>query len=346
MAGGPKRSREFVKSLLAIMLGLAIALLAAEGFVRVVFDEPVQPRFVIDSGYGVRWNKANVDTRHYVPGDYDVRITTNSVGMRGQREYPVERVPGRRRIVMLGDSFVFGYGVEDNEVVSAVLEDLLNASAPTGTGYEVINLAVSGFGQAEELVTWLARGKQYRPDAVVLFYFENDIGNNAVSELYALDSEGVPKRTGRAFLPGTNLQDALQGFPGLGWLFEHSEAWNLIRNRLSAIVQRRLLRSQGLGAYDEAAAGASALTSSLLRQMVSEVQSTGAQVVMVNIPSRRLDRSNFPMTVGQVAEIGAEYLDGRDYLVSADYYDRDSHWRPSGHRKTADRLLQLLESKE
>ena len=39
--------------------------------------------------------------------------------------------------------------------------------------------------------------------------------------------------------------------PVLRWLFEHSEAWNLIRNRLSSLVQRRLMQQQGLVSYED-----------------------------------------------------------------------------------------------
>jgi lysophospholipase L1-like esterase len=152
--------------------------------------------------------------------------------MRGQKEYPVERVPGTRRILILGDSFAFGYGVNDADVVSAVLEDLLNQRVPGST--EVINLAVSGFGQAEELVTWNAKARAYRPDIVVLFYFDNDIGNKAVSELYSLAPGGTLVATGKSYLPGSNLQERLFAFPPTRWLFEHSQAWNLVRNRLSS----------------------------------------------------------------------------------------------------------------
>ena len=107
-------------------------------------------------------NTSRVDTRHYVPGEYDVRVTTNSSGFRGQREYAMARAPGTRRIVLLGDSFTFGFGAEDGEVVSAVLEERLNAAEP-GVRSEVLNMGVSGFGQAEELVTWQERARDWRP---------------------------------------------------------------------------------------------------------------------------------------------------------------------------------------
>lgn len=328
--------------LISSLAGLALALLLVEGLVRLAFDEPVQPRYTYDPGYGVRANMPNVDTRHYVPGDYDVRITSNSAGMRGQREYAVAKPAGVRRVLMLGDSFVYGYGVEDDEVVSALLEDRLNALDGGAPRWEVVNLAVSGFGQAEELVTWQARGKAYSPDVVLLFYFENDIGNNAVSNLYALGPDGALKREAAEFLPGIRTQELLYSVAPIRWLFEHSEAWNLVRNRLSGVVQNALLREQGLEKFNDTSEKGVGLTRALLRELVAEVRAAGARPVIVIIPDRKEMSSTFPMTAEEVAALGAGLLDGRDYLVRADYYDRDSHWRASGHAKTTDRLVPIV----
>jgi lysophospholipase L1-like esterase len=331
-----------MQALVTILIGLVAALLLTEAAVRLFFDEAVQPRYVVNSGYGVRANQPNVRTRHYVPGDYDVQISTNSAGMRGRREYPVERTTGTRRVLMLGDSFTFGYGVNDDEVVSAVLEDLLDARMPGGA--EIINLAVSGFGQAEELVMWREKAKAYRPDVVVLFYFDNDIGNNAVSQLFRLDANGVPERTGTEYLPGSDLQESMFAFAPTRWLFEHSEAWNLVRNRLSSLVQRRILRAQGLATFDDVTTGATELTRALLRRFVAEVRTAGAHPIIVVIPNSRQMNSNFPLSAEELTTLGVPLLDGRDFLTRDDYYRRDSHWRPSGHRKTAVELARMIES--
>jgi len=281
-----------------------------------------------------------VDTRHYVPGDYDIAIHTNSAGMRGLREYPLERVPGKRRILMLGDSFAFGYGVEDEQVVSAVLEDLLNASSAGSA--EVLNLAVSGFGQAEELVTWQAVGQNYQPDVVVIFYFNNDIGNNAVAELFVAEADGRITRTGKDYLPGSRLQEAMFRIPPIRWLFEHSETWNLVRNRLSSLVQRSMLKSQGMAQFDEATPKAVTLTRSLLRELVAQVRAAGAEPVIVVIPDGRTMSSNFPMSTAEVASLGATLLDAGTFVTPEDYYSTDSHWRPSAHRKAAEQLVPLV----
>lgn len=334
-------SRHVLLGALSLVFGAGLALLLAEGLVRLLFDEPVQPRFFVDSGYGVRGVQAGIDTRHYVPGEYDVRVRTNSAGMRGVREYTLDPQPGVHRVLMLGDSFVFGFGVEDDEVVSAVLEDRLNAASAPGQRFEVINLAVSGFGQAEELVTLRARGLRYRPQTVVLFYFDNDIGNNAVARLFEpIGEEGV-RPTGNVYLPGVKTQEWLYAIAPVRWLFEHSQAWNLIRNRLSSLVQASLLRQEGLREFDDLDPESVALTRALLRELVKEAAAAGARSIVVIIPHRK-NRSNFPMTAQEVAAMGAQLMDGREFLTPQDFYRRDGHWRAAGHRKVAERLAALI----
>ncbi len=337
---GNGAARGLARNLAAVLIGLALAGLASEVLARLFFDEPVLPRFVTDPGYGVRWNTARVDTRHYVPGEYDVRVTTNAVGLRGPREYPVARTPGTRRILLLGDSFTFGFGVEDDEVVSAALEHRLNATAPAN-GAEVINMAVSGFGQAEELVTWQARGRQYRPDVVVILYFDNDIGNNAVAGLFAVQADGAVIRTGAEYLPGARLQESLYAIPPLRWLFEHSAAWNLIRNRLSELVQNAMLREQGLERFDDASGPGLALTRALLGELARQIRADGARPVILIIPNQAL-ASTFPLSAAEVQAMGATLVDGRTLVSPADYYRTDGHWRASGHRKAAEALATVI----
>jgi hypothetical protein len=337
---GQTRTRRWLAALAALLIGLGLALGAAEALARIFFDEPVQPRFVTDPGYGVRWNQARVDTRHYVPGEYDVRVTTNSIGLRGQREYELARIPETHRVLLLGDSFTFGFGVEDEEVVSAELEDLLNARGAEPRA-EVVNMGVSGFGQAEELVTWRERARHWRPDVVVMLYFDNDIGNNAVSKLFAVRDDGSLERSAAEYMPGARLQESLYAIAPLRWLFEYSEAWNLVRNRLSQLVQNARLKEQGLKTFNDATAPGVALTRALIAELARDVAAAGAQPVVLVIPNRDIV-SNFPLTEPEVAALGATLVDGRDFLATGDYYRLDGHWRPSGHRKAAEALAAAL----
>lgn len=343
MSQGKRRSSRFLAGLAATLIGLGFALLAAEGLVRLFFDEPLQPRFVIDAGYGVRANQPGIRTRHYVPGDYEVEINTNSAGMRGTREYQLRKPEDVYRVLVLGDSFAFGFGVEDEEVVSAVLEDKLNQSAGKGQRFEVLNLSVSGFGQAEELLTYRHAGRQYDPDAVVLFYFQNDVGNNAVSGLFEIGEDGELHRTDQDYLPAVEARERLYAIPMVRWLFEHSAAWNLVRNRLSSLVQKSLLKNKGLKEFSDTQPEAVELTKALIREFVAEIKADGARAIIVAIPHKASARSNFPLSPAEVREIGAEFLDAQDFVTAADYYERDSHWRPSGHRLASQRIAALLQ---
>lgn len=328
---------------LALMLGLVVGALLIEVLVRSFFDQPMLPLFVIDSGYGVRANEPLVRMRHRMPGDYDVTVTTNSAGMRGPREYSVAKPPGVKRVLILGDSFMFGFGVEDDEVASSVLERLLNERAGA-VRYEVINLSVSGFGQAEELATYQMRGRAYTADIVVVAYFDNDVGNNIVAGLYDRVGEAAARRNARTFLPGVRAQELLYSLPPIRWLFEHSAAWNMVRKQLSAVVQKRLILRQGQQNYSDVQPESIALTRALLHQFVADIQADGAQAIIVRIPQPR-GRTNFPMAPAEVVETGAVFVDTREFVTPEDYFARDGHWRPSGHRKAAERLATLILAK-
>ena len=99
-----------------------------------------------------------------------VIVQTNSLGFR-ENEYPLQRRPGVRRIVVLGDSFTFGNGVEFEQTFSKRLEARLNRSAER---YEVINFGVPGYNTTLELATWREVAARFHPDLLILGYVLND----------------------------------------------------------------------------------------------------------------------------------------------------------------------------
>jgi lysophospholipase L1-like esterase len=88
-----------------------------------------------------------------------------------EKQYPVERRPGVRRIAVIGDSYTFGYGVDFAEIFSKRLEEKLNGS---GQPYEVINFGVPGYNTTLELATLRESAAQFKPDLVIVGYVLND----------------------------------------------------------------------------------------------------------------------------------------------------------------------------
>lgn len=100
-------------------------------------------------------------------------LRTNHEGLRADRSYAAARTPHSIRIIGIGDSGMFGWGVEQNENYCAVLESNLNARAD-GVTYEVLNLAVPGYNTQLEVACLRGKGLPYKPDIVIVGWCDND----------------------------------------------------------------------------------------------------------------------------------------------------------------------------
>lgn len=197
------------------------------------------------------------------------RVHSNSQGMRGRREYPLEPGAGLR-IVALGDSFTFGECVEDGEAFAAQVEA---AIAPG----EVLNLAVHGHGHDQQLLRLREQGLAYRPDVVLLGFLNADVERNQLwFRDYAkprfrlrggsLVLENVPVPAPEAFLASVRLRAA--GYAQM--LFDV-----VFADRLERRNRKR--------------------TEAILNALVSEARAAGARPAMVYLPSlaqSRLGRAN------------------------------------------------------
>lgn len=100
------------------------------------------------------------------------RVTTSSAGFR-DREYRRVKPPGVRRIVGIGDSVMFGWGVADGEDYLALLEERLQRDGRDR--FEVINTAVPGYNGVMEVGALQRKGLEYEPDLVVMGFCGNDL---------------------------------------------------------------------------------------------------------------------------------------------------------------------------
>src|SRR5713101_2604667 len=150
---------------------------------------PEEKRYSFDVYHPTRgWAlKAGIKDMRVFEGEV---LNSNSRGVRGRSEYAYDRQPGKRRIVVLGDSFTFGEEVSDDETYPHYLETLLPDT-------EVINLGVHGYGHDQMLLYFKEEGIKYRPDIVILGHVEDDVGRNywsfwaAAKPKFELRSDGL-----------------------------------------------------------------------------------------------------------------------------------------------------------
>ena len=93
-------------------------------------------------------------------------VKTNGEGFR-DTDHALAKPPGIRRVVTLGDSYMFGWGVPFES-------GFVQVAAQALPKWEVINLARPGYATAQELECFRVYGLKYAPDVVVLNYISND----------------------------------------------------------------------------------------------------------------------------------------------------------------------------
>ncbi|MDX2223487.1 MAG: SGNH/GDSL hydrolase family protein [Rhodospirillaceae bacterium] len=98
-------------------------------------------------------------------------VALNATGDRN-RQIASPKPPGTFRVLMLGDSVTFGWGVDQDRVFAAVVERELNGR--TAVAAEVVNLGVGNYNTAMEVAAALPRLDALAPDLIVLNYFIND----------------------------------------------------------------------------------------------------------------------------------------------------------------------------
>lgn len=114
-------------------------------------------RFDERLGWSLKPGAVAISTATGCPVEYRI----NSRGFRGP-EVSAQKAPGTFRIVLLGDSRTFGYGVPLEKHFSSVLAGYFRAT-------EVVNLGVSGYGVDQSLLQLRQDGFAYQPDLVVLY---------------------------------------------------------------------------------------------------------------------------------------------------------------------------------
>ena len=114
----------------------------------------------------------NTVNRRELAKGLKVRFQSNPLGFRSH-DISRKKPAGTYRIVFLGDSTTFGWGVEQEERFSDVLAERLNARRD-GRRYEVINLGIPGYTSWHGRQAFDHFGLPWSPDMVIMSFGAND----------------------------------------------------------------------------------------------------------------------------------------------------------------------------
>ncbi len=176
-ARGKRRLIKWIIKLTVVAVSCVVALLLAEVALRVVGFGSDQ-LFRSDPVLGLRFIPSKTGQQQ---GDcYKAQVSINAQGWRSP-EASLAKPKGVYRVLVLGDSFMAGLQVNDNETFASVLQDQLNRSS-LPCRVEVLNFGVPSWGTDQQYLSLREYGLRYQPDLVlVAFYAQNAVPDNSAS---------------------------------------------------------------------------------------------------------------------------------------------------------------------
>jgi hypothetical protein len=282
-------------------------------------DEPVQTarpeiyRTHPQVGYAM-WPSKTMTYRYPETSQELIPLVSNSDGFRTAREF--DERDGRLRILVVGDSFVFGQGVRAEERVTEQLEAM-------ESGWRVDNMGMTGWG-LDLMVRAIERyGRKANPDIVVLAVYTDDF--RRLLPYYAGVGFAYPKfeLVGGELIsvpfPYPRFWERLRLVQGI-----YQSRWQLHRNR-----------------YD--------LNQALLNRYLEDASEIGFDPVVVFFPGRadtEEDKTRRQFLARWTSSRGVPFADLTDPMQRAGadqvFIEDNWHWNALGHRVAAIELHNLL----
>lgn len=276
------------------LAGLAAGLLLCEAVLSWVKPQVYRRPRVWQFDPELGWSHIPSSSGWLVTPEFAVEFRINSAGLR-DREFQLEKSPGVRRILVFGDSFVEGWGVRQEETVSEQLEERLYE-------VEVLNFGVAGYGTDQEWLLFEKAGQRCQPDLVVVFFYGNDLWNNAARQGIGAERGYKPffqvEPDGQLRLGGVPVKklDFWDQEASLPWprqleryLQQHWHFYVLLRKAVAPEIPVKQQQEYYAGLYgsqdDPRWARVWELTGRILREFAARAERAGARMLLVYVPA-------------------------------------------------------------
>jgi len=343
------KSCSFFKTSALLIISIATALLLAETALRIIgrkplYVNPERPTFwKYDALLG--WAHQSGQQGVFEKPQFRIHVRINQKGLR-DREHSYKRRDNMKRILVLGDSFAWGFGVEETNRLSELLEKSL--------GVEVINAGVSGYSTDQELLWFRSEGIKYDTDLIILVFCSNDERDNHLQRVYHvynkprftieennLTLKGVP-------VPKVSLHQRLAHF-----LRQHSAFFYLFERKLYAslhVDKNKAQTTKSSGSSINSSRKSLELTIALLNEMRYIAEINGAQFMLV-ASSNWESRETYGSFIDALRANGFWMIEDveslqRGFDPTAMTIPDDGHWNNAGHEFVANTIKEYIENNQ
>ncbi len=259
-------------------------------------------------------------------------LSSNSRGLRGEREYAPTKPAGVTRIALFGDSFTFGEEVSDEETYARRIED----GHPE---FEVLNFGVHGYGHDQMLLYLREVLPIYRPDVVLIGHVTDDSLRNVLT-FRDFAKPRFRLRHGRLELEGTPVPTPEQVLARAPW-----------RPRLLDLLSMGLARVAWR--WGDRIAEVDRLTDAILTEIFQEALAAGARPAIALLPvwgelsvADPAPMAGEAFVLGVAGRAGVPCLRLRPLFLErarlGAEYEKVGHWGAAEHRVAAGGIVDFL----
>ncbi len=340
---------------LTLATSTAASLLAAEAAARflrpgLVLHYGLQHVPVIRHDPELGWSHIPGARGRFSTPEFSHMVSINDMGFRDRdRPGPSEvQDPDAFRVAVLGDSMVWGHGVEDEEVFTRIMERLL-------PGVEAWNFGVNGYSTDQELLLYGRIARLARFDLVLLVVSRTDFEQNVSDTAFGYPKPRYVEKDAPA--GGGGVPDlGLTGIPVPPVPLSSRILFSLRTH--SAFVEGLLTILKGRERVHEGREGQIRMMRRLLAEFHRQSSAQGSRFAVVIAPIIAhvyFETISDPETIRLQGinawgdQVGVPVLDLIGPFREAHratgqrfHYWRDRHWNAAGHRLVAEALARTL----
>jgi hypothetical protein len=267
-------------------------------------------------------------------------VHQNQFGLRAPDDIQLKNTSGKNRVLVLGDSYVWGFG--------ATQKELFTTRKVYRTDDELINGGVSGYGTDQEYLFYLREGQKFDVDEVVLaFTLLNDVENNLNSRQHSYLKPYFTLNAGQLVLHNDHVRfSTVEDFDRI--LKRESHIYDLCNNGVHGLIKKLKRKHPEPSETDLVASEAGRkgieLTLAILKKLKEAVEARHAKLLVVFVPYKPYVEQHLPgnhpfapLLAEGLTKMGISYREPYpEFLKSAiagvDPFNlADTHFNAAGH---------------
>lgn len=334
------KKRRILYSILLVVIVVVVIVAAGELLIRVIRPQEYSyPRWEYSARYGsVLFG--NCKMVHAYPGRWKFTYTINEDRCRG-KQIPLSNAYAKKNIVIIGDSYSFGSGVNDGEEYSSLIANKLKDD------YDVINLSVGGWGLTQQIRRYYEFGQLYSPKIVLLQFCVNDPQDNFRNMVTTVENGRFKFQPSNKILIRMLAQKYLSKS-----IIQKSQIYNFVRN-----IGYQLVKGSGAKKaefiYEQAHDREKTISpeerfyNELLEVWAKDLKVKGVELAMISVNG---DLDKFPAIKAKVSDLSTsglvDYYEVIPWFENVtDYSSPEGHlWGKKAHYILGEKLSEIIKT--